>query len=102
MSVPGPGNARYPGAFTALRRAVEQRLHWAAEAAALNALTGVLAPWELIQQPAQTGVLPLTAAAAACTGWKMLTSLPRGYRWLAEHHPLEVEVRLSLGRRQKD
>ncbi|WP_194817899.1 hypothetical protein [Nocardia sp. XZ_19_385] len=100
--VPSLGDAPDPGAFTALRRAVDQRLHWTAEAAALNALTGMLAPWELIQQPAQTGVLPLTTAAAVCTGWKMLISLPRGYGWLRAHHPLEVEVRLSVGRRQQD
>ncbi|WP_433574187.1 hypothetical protein [Nocardia brasiliensis] len=81
------------------QRAVEQRLHWAAEAAVLNALAGQFAPWEAIQQPAQAGLVPVTAAAGVCMGWKLVfVGLPRLGRWMVEHG-LQFEMRFSIGRR---
>ncbi|MEV0760424.1 hypothetical protein [Nocardia sp. NPDC050435] len=99
---PDLGTGLGPSALTAFRRAVERRLHWAAEAAVLNAIASRFAPWEVIAEPASSGVMPLVAAAGVCTGWKILVSIPHGYRWLRAHRPFQVEVRLSFGRRQQD
>ncbi|MFI1241071.1 hypothetical protein [Nocardia salmonicida] len=89
------------GTLTAIRRAIEQRLHWPAQVAVLNALVCEFAPWEMIQHHAQIGVGPLTAVAGICTGWKILfVGLPRLYRRLAEHG-IHFELRLSIGRRRQ-
>ncbi|WP_280454872.1 hypothetical protein [Nocardia brasiliensis] len=86
------------GTLAAFRRAVEQRLHWAAEAAVINALADQAAPWGVIQQAAQAGLVPITAAAGVCLGWKLVfVRLPRLGRWIAERGLLHFEVRFSIG-----